>query len=199
MRLSVLVSSLAIFAATSLVGPRPPWRGPPDASAAVSIQLSVDELVRASKWVVVATAADRYSTWEELGGARRIVTYTRLVVDEPVVGQPGGEVWVRTLGGAVGKVGQQVSGEARIATGARALFFLSDADGTPFVTGQAQGHFPLLLPDHKIPTLSMSPDAGTLLPRRGPAISAHHVLVGTPLDRAIGIILKAQRARDAGQ
>jgi len=169
MRLSVLVSSLAIFAATSLVGPRPPWRGPPDASAAVSIQLSVDELVRASKWVVVATAADRYSTWEELGGARRIVTYTRLVVDEPVVGQPGGEV------------------------------FLSDADGTPFVTGQAQGHFPLLLPDHKIPTLSMSPDAGTLLPRRGPAISAHHVLVGTPLDRAIGIILKAQRARDAGQ
>ncbi len=61
---------------------------------------------------------EQRSQWEELGGARRIVTYTRLSIDRPVAGQPDGEIWVRTLGGAVGDIGQQVSGDAQLKIGA---------------------------------------------------------------------------------
>ena len=43
---------------------------------------------------------------------RRIVTYTRLRIDRMVDGNPQAEVWVRTLGGHVGDIGQHVDGEA---------------------------------------------------------------------------------------
>src|SRR5207247_4625592 len=103
--------------------------GPPDAAAAVSILMTLDELVAASRYVVVGTAQDRYSQWEELGGGRRIVTYTRIKVERAVAGEAPGEVWVRTLGGVVGKIGQSVSGEAQIPVGTKSLLFVPTAEG----------------------------------------------------------------------
>ncbi len=159
-----------------------------EAQASVSVLMSVDELMQLSNDVVVATAVERKSQWEDLPSGRRIVTYTRLVVDETVTGSGRSEIWVRTLGGKVGRLGQIVSGEAEIALDARALLFLADVDDgaghtITIVTGRAQGHFPLDESGAE-PVLKASPDAGLLLPRRGPAVSAQEVLVGKKLGEA---------------
>src|SRR4051794_24684786 len=115
MKRRALLLALAVAAPTALASP-PSTPGLPIASAeaAVSVLVSLDELVAASTYVVVATAGERRSVWEDLPSGRRIVTYIRLSVEQTVAGAPGGEVWVRTLGGVVGKLGQAVSGEAQI-------------------------------------------------------------------------------------
>ncbi len=161
-----------------------PLEGPRRAEASVAVLISLDELVQSSTFVVTATAAERKSQWEELPSGRRIVTYTRLVVDQALAGKPGAEVWVRTLGGAVGKIGQAVSGEAKINEGSRGLFFLTKAGDAVVVTGLAQGHFPLVTDDKGAVRLASSPDAGTLIPRRGPVISARELLLGASLEDA---------------
>lgn len=164
------------------------------AEAAVSLLLSLDELVAASRLVVVATPRERRSVWEEVGGSRRIVTYTRLEVERSVVGEEAREVWVRTLGGAIGRVGQQVSGEASPRVGEKGFFFLADAGAALVVAGMAQGHFRVLADAEGRERLRPSPDAGTLLPRRGPAISAREFLLGRSPSDAAEQVLRA-RAR----
>ena len=162
----------------------------------MSVLLSLDELVATSKYVVVGTAMERYSVWEDLAGGRRIVTYTRMKVENAVVGAAGGEVMVRTLGGVVGRIGQQVSGEASISLGSTSMLFLADADGALVVSGMAQGHYPIVS-DSKGPSrLASSPDAGALLPRRGPMISARERLLGTPLDSAVDAVKRTRRVLD---
>jgi hypothetical protein len=178
--------------------------GPREAQAAVSIQLSLEELALATSYVVVATAMEQHSQWEELGGSRRIVTYTRLSVERTVAGEPDQEIWVRTLGGVVDKIGQQVSGDARLAPGSRSLLFLKKVDTAVVVAGMAQGHYPVV--EEEAPSvgagvrrgvvrrLASSPDAGAILPRRGPAISAREQLVGATLDGAIEAVTRTWRA-----
>jgi hypothetical protein len=100
--------------------------GPPEAHAAVSVLLSLDELVGASAHVVVAKAlpGESRSVWEDLPGGRRIVTYSKFQVERSIGGaSPGQTVEVRTLGGIVGDVGQAVEGDAKIAAGERAVLF----------------------------------------------------------------------------
>lgn len=173
-----------------------------EAQASVSITLSVDELVQASNAVVVATALERRSQWEDLPSGRRIVTYTRMSIDETVAGDLSrSEVWVRTLGGKVGNIGQQVSGEADLALQTRSLLFLADADdgngrSITVVTGAAQGHYPID-ESGKEPILKASPDAGTLLHRRGPTLSAAEVLVGKKLDEGRGAVRDASQRFEA--
>jgi hypothetical protein len=202
-----LALALALPAFTAMGTPD----GPRPASAAVSIQLSLDELVGHATFVVLATPMERHSAWEELPGGRRIVTYTRMSVERSVTGQAGNEVWVRTLGGTVGRIGQHVSGEARFTMGERSVVFLSRVDGAVVVTGLAQGHYPVLAdPEPAAPVrapaaaskiasarLRASPELGTILPRRGPAIGAHEQLVGATLEAAIDAISRARKAQDA--
>lgn len=181
--------------------------GPRAAQAAVSVQLSLEELASRAAFVVVATATEQRSQWEELGGSRRIVTYTRLSVDRPVAGQPDGEVWVRTLGGVVGDVGQQVSGDAQLRIGAQAMIFVSRAGSAMVVSGMAQGHYPVVngeetarvagAPRIAVRRLAASPDTGTVLPRTGPAISAREQLVGATLDAACEAVSRAWKASHA--
>jgi hypothetical protein len=159
-----------------------------EAAASVSVLMTLDELVSSSDEVVVARAVERKSRWEDLPSGRRIVTYTRLQIDETLAGTERSELWVRTLGGVVDKIGQQVSGEAQIALDRRAVLFLAEIDdgsghGVTIVTGMAQGHFPLDESGSE-PKLAPSPDRGALLPRRGPSISAAEVLVDQPISVA---------------
>jgi len=161
----------------------------------VSILLSLDELVQQSAYVVVATAAEQKSQWEDLPGGRRIVTYTRLVVENAVVGKPDSELWVRTLGGAVGDIGQAVSGEAQIVPGSRSFLFLAKTAGGTVVTAMAQGHFPIAADASGVRKLAPSPDAGTLLRRRGPSLSAREMLVGSTVEQAMDTVRRVQRER----
>jgi hypothetical protein len=158
----------------------------PAAHATTSVLLTLDELVLASERIAVVRATERKSQWEEVAGSRRIVTYTKLEIDQTVDGpDQASSVWVRTLGGRVGDLGQHVAGEAQLRLGERALVFLARGEGAVVVAGMAQGHFPIVELDGARPKLAPSPDAGRLLPRRGPSLSAREALVGKALDEAL--------------
>ena len=86
-------------------------RGPREASASVAIAASLEDLARASTVIARVTPVERTSAWED----GRIVTTTRVRVDEVVAGSVAGstrELRVRTLGGRVDTIGQIVEGEA---------------------------------------------------------------------------------------
>jgi hypothetical protein len=128
--------------ATGLLGTILP-AAPASAGAAVSI--SLNELVRRSRRIILGTSVGGESRWEVVAEQRRIVTYHQLRTDELVAGDAAeNQLVVRTLGGRVGEVGQIVHGEAMIVRGQPALLFLSDTS-RPFhyVTARAQGHYPV--------------------------------------------------------
>jgi hypothetical protein len=194
---SLALAAVVAFPAAFGLLPGAPLVAPREAVAGVSVLMSLEELSAASTHVVVARAIDRTSAWEDLAGARRIVTYTRLAVERTVVGAPATELVVRTLGGVVDGIGQAVSGEAQISLGKRALVFVAQGEGSLVVTGMAQGHYPIVEREKEPPRLGPSPDAGMLLPRRGPAVSAREELLGATLDAATAAVVRARKATDA--
>lgn len=196
-RASVLAAALLV-PTVLIVSPNARSVGPGAAEAAVSVVVSLNELVSVSTHVVVAKAVERQSLWEDTPSGRRIVTYTRVDVERSVAGDAGTSVWVRTLGGAVGSTGQTVSGEAVIPLGSRSLLFLLKSGSTFAVSAMAQGHYPIVV-DGAVTRLAGSPDAGTLLLRRGPNIAAREVLVGTTIDKALQLIGEARRAQKQGK
>jgi hypothetical protein len=161
-----------------------------EASATTSLLMTLDELCKASDQIALVEPLERTSRWEQLGGSKRIVTYTRLSVVENVAGKKRSELWVRTLGGTVDRIGQYVAGEASFTIGERSVVFLADMDGVPVVTGLAQGHFPLELKENEL-VLRSSPDPGNLLPRKSGKGSAREALVGAKLDPALSKIRTA--------
>jgi hypothetical protein len=176
--------ALAVLPALALAPDGTPSR----AEASVSIAASLDDLVARSTYVAVGTAVDRKSVWEEIGNSNRIVTYTRVDFDRTVFGKAPRSAWVRTLGGAIGKIGQSVSGEAQLAIGQRALLFLADVNGVVVVVSRAQGHF-VVNADQK---LGPSPDVGGIVRPSGPVVGpAREVRVGGPLEDAIRTIVDA--------
>jgi hypothetical protein len=189
--------STACFAALlalTLQGPGrlfPPYRLVAEASAAVSIAYSLEQLVAESPRVVLAEVVEQKSEWAFVAGSRRIVTHSRLRSLESVYGDADKDVWVRTLGGAVGRIGQQVTGEAAFTTGERAVVFLTHAvDGAWVVTGMGQGHYPVRIGRSPAgsATLAASPLLGELLRRKSSEPSAHARLVGRPVTEAIAAI-----------
>jgi len=197
MRARAALLALAFLApAAAIVSPHTSSLGPPPAEAAVSLLVTLDELVQSSSYVVVGTAAEHHSAWEETSSGRRIVTYTRIDVERSIAGEPGSSIWVRTLGGTVENIGQYVSGEAQLTPGSRSMLFLHKEGPLVVVTEMAQGHFPVIADDKGVTRLGPSPDAGALLPRRGPSISAREVLVGATLERGIGAVQEARRSHE---
>lgn len=138
-----------------------------DAGASVSIQVTWDGLLRESTAAVIATPTDSESAWED----GRIYTYTHVHVDRAIAGEltTGGDVWVRTMGGVVGKVGQRVEGEAVLAPGHSSLLFLHSGGTAPAgifqVTARGQGQFPVVPSSDPAapPTLVRSTAAGMLV------------------------------------
>lgn len=138
--------------------------GSESAEAAVARALAIRELVAQSKRVVVATALEQACEWQVIGGSRRIVTLTRVRVEELVTGAApeASELMVQTLGGRVGKIGQLVEGEADLAVRESSLVFTREVlSGLYGVTAMAQGHYPIaveargkvLRPSRSLPSL----------------------------------------------
>jgi hypothetical protein len=136
-RRSVLFGGLAATIGFSLEG---------SAQATVARALSLSELVHQSGHGFVGTPGDSFSRWETIGKRSRIVTYTSVRADYALdVRGPGtAEVMVRTLGGAVGDIGQTVPGEALLVKGEpTAVFVQAIAQDLFVVTGMAQGLYPV--------------------------------------------------------
>ncbi len=117
------------------------------AEASSALALSLGDLVKKSASVVVVTGLAKSSSWQVIGGNRRIVTDTRVRIEELVRGADPStsELLVRTLGGQVGNIGQLVEGEAELALGEPSLTFMTALEPTLFgVTAMAQGHYPVV-------------------------------------------------------
>jgi hypothetical protein len=175
---------------------------PRSAAASTFVELSLSDLVTKSTLVLAATPVDARSLWEdsEGGRGRRIVTYTRLRVDRVIDGRVAAEVWVRTLGGHVGDIGQHVEGEAVLVSSKASLLFLRALnDGTHAVVGMSQGQYPLEpASDGTLIRLQPSRALGHLI-RKGAALSIDHpparlVLSGQTLDEAARLVLAERRA-----
>jgi hypothetical protein len=176
-----------------------PW--PRSASASTFVELSLAELVSKSTLVVAATPLESTSLWQDGDGrGRRIVTFTKMRVDRVIDGRPPAEVWIRTLGGEVGDIGQHVEGEAVLPVGKPGLLFLRNlTDGTHAVVGMSQGHFPLQLAEGGGPTKLLPPvGMGRLVARAdllgAPNPPARLVLAGRTLDDAAKLIVAERRA-----
>lgn len=152
------------------------------ASATIARSLSLPVLVRGSARVLVVTALASESHYEELGRRKRIVTDTRVRVEEVVAkGEPdSAELLVRTLGGSLGRLGELVHGQAHLVLGkACVAFLLQGPDGLHYVNGMAQGHYPLR--GASVRQLSASPDLPKIIDFDSSAVKA---LVGSELGAA---------------
>lgn len=162
---------------------------PRPAQATLFRGLTLEELSRTSQLIVLGTALEANSHWETLGGRRRIVTDTRVRVEDVLEkGSPDSEVLVRTLGGTIGDIGALVPGEAVLNLDQRAVLFLSSQANVQRVTGMAQGHYPMLVDAKKTWRLTPSPRSAELV---GKADLAVKRLSGLELPQARALIREA--------
>jgi hypothetical protein len=162
------------------------------AQATTAHAVSLPELVRRSTRIARATALDSFARTEDIGGARHIVTYSRLRIDDSIQGASAdSETLVRTLGGRVGDVGEIVHGEAELSLNETSLVFLmADPNGVELVTAMAQGHYPVAVDRVGVPRLQLSRNMPHLL---GAANSAVAQLAGKSLPEARALIVGARR------
>jgi len=152
------------------------------ASATIVRALSLPALVQSSRRIVVVTALAAESHFEELGRRRRVVTDTRVRIEEALAKANGidSEVLVRTLGGTVGQLGERVHGQAQLVIGEPCVaFLLQGPDGLHYVNGMAQGHYPLRGATER--RLSRSADLPEIIDFDSSAVKA---LVGSELGAA---------------
>src|SRR5262245_48865217 len=166
--------------------------GAGSAEASVARAIAMTALIQRSRSVVLGTPLSAYSEWAEIGDARRIVTLTRVRVDEHVARDKpdASEVLVRTLGGRVGKLGQLVHGEAELRQSETCMLFLHDDDpGLSSVTAMAQGHYPLLA-DSRGRWLKKSPGLAKLIAAPDAAVER---LSGQGLEAATRMVREAAK------
>ena len=152
------------------------------ASATTVRSLSLPALVKGSGRILVLTALSAESHYEELGRRQRIVTDTRVRVEEVVAkGSPEtSELLLRTLGGSGGALGERVHGQAQLLLGQTCVcFLLQGPDGLHYVNGMAQGHYPVH--GSSLKQLKASPDLPRILDFDSSAVKS---LVGSELSRA---------------
>jgi hypothetical protein len=160
----------------------------------------MSELVAGATLVIAGTPLESRSLWENDAHGRRIVTYTRVRVERLLDGPPQSEVWVRTLGGEVDEIGQQVAGEAALRVAQPSLLFLKGrVDGTQAVVGMEQGQYPLdARPENGSAKVRAPRQTGHLVPKAqalgSPRPPARHALVGHSLDEIAQLIAAERRA-----
>lgn len=165
---------------------------PEAAEASVFRALSIEALVGASERVSLVNALAAECHYQDIAGARRIVTDTRVRVERPIRGSTSeSELMVRTLGGIVGNQGERVDGEAALVLGESALLFLLRLeDGEHGVVGMAQGHYPLRADGSGLRRLRLSPRLPPVVRANGVPASAR--LAGLAIDAAAQLIREAR-------
>ncbi len=192
-RFSRAVASLPAFVLSLGVALGSPLVGPlfaTDAAASVSIAATWDGLLQQSSTAAIVTAVESKPVWEN----GRIYTYTHVHVDQGVAGElgTGGETWIRTMGGVVGNVGQQVEGEAAFAPGDSSLLFLRPGPpGSYVVTARGQGQFPVVRDTPTAPPrVVRSSSVGMLVPPRATAAGAPRLAADVMHGRLVDDVVK---------
>jgi hypothetical protein len=157
--------------------------------------VSLTDLIARSTRILRATPLEGSSRFEDVGGTRHIVTYTRLRLDELIAGSPNEpELLVRTLGGHVDKLGEIVHGEAQLIPNEACVVFLrANADGIDEVTEMAQGHYPLASDPSGVLRLQPSRNVAHLVANQSSPNMAVVRLSGLQLHEARDLIRGARR------
>jgi hypothetical protein len=161
------------------------------AAATLMRGLSLKAMVGRSQHVLLLTALESHCLYTEIAGRRAIVTETRLYIDDVIAKETpsDGELVIRTLGGQLDGVGELVHGQAEFSQGGQCVTFLTRGDDdTLWVTGMAQGHFPVDSTTSE-QRLTASPHLPAIRDWEGCAVRA---LVGRALPEARQLILKAK-------
>ena len=172
------------------------WQSQIEATVVRAMPLA--ELVGMSEWVVVATVQSSRSHYETIGGSRRMVTDTQLLVSEALTpnrssaGIGSATITVRTLGGTVGEVAQLVPGEAVLTSGSTQLLFLDDGRGDSVfrVSAMAQGQYPVATDADGARKLRPSPGLDVVV---NPQQSAVAVLAGRSVEQARALVNNARK------
>jgi hypothetical protein len=154
--------------------------------------LSLSALVLRSRQVLVLSTLESRCRYAQIGGRRTIITETRARVTQVVhqLEASDAEVSICSLGGVLDGVGELVHGQAEFAPGAACLAFLSRAqDESLWVTGMAQGHYPLDTTASE-PALQASPHLPTIVDFER---SAARALIGQRLSQARRLVLEASQ------
>ena len=155
--------------------------------------LDLRTLVERSSDIVVATVVSQSSRWES--GRRRIITDVELHRESLVDGDVGPTFSIRLLGGAVGEVGMQVTGEAQLESGATYLLFLRAVQGTHRPVGMTQG---VMKVEHTVAGPVVQPGGGglSLVRRSGGSLMPGRPALETarPLDGWLEEVRAALRA-----
>jgi hypothetical protein len=165
---------------------------PARARAGYAMGLTLEQLSRGSQAICVAAAIEATSHWTIVAGARHIVTDVRVLVDDVIAGTKlaAEPVLVRTLGGAVGRTGERVSGEALLVVGEPAVLFITpETEGIRTVMGMAQGHFPLRTQAPRVLRLTQSPQLSDIMAAEHSAVRR---LTGRTLAEARILIREAR-------
>ena len=150
------------------------------AEATLMRGLPLRSMIAQSEHVVLLTALESRCLSIPIGGRPALITETRLRVEDAFAQRvpKSSELLVRTLGGVLDGVGELVHGQAEFARAVRCLAFLTRGpDDSLWVTGMAQGHFPVSEATGA-PLLAASPHLPTL---RDFEHSAVRTLVGQNL------------------
>jgi hypothetical protein len=184
-RRSFLVGLPACVAGTALALP---------ANAGAAVPISLAELVWTSSAIVIGSPLEATSHWEQDGDTRRIVTVSKVEVLQPLDRRAprDSHLYVQTLGGRVGGIGQVVHGEASLDRGHPQVLFLTPGTlGRLRVMGMAQGHYPLRDDVSGTPRLRQSPRLGDFFVQdpygavarlRGTTVSACEQMIAEELD-----------------
>jgi hypothetical protein len=170
------------------------WAG--GAGASVSIAVTWDGLLRDSSAAVIVTPTETRGVWEN----GRIYTYTVVRIDRAVAGNlaAGSSIWVRTMGGVVGKIGQIVEGEAVLTPGQSSLLFLHAGPASVYeVTARGQGQFPVVRDTQAGPRLVRGTSIGALMPPRGSAPQAEAPRLAAEVVHGRGVEDVARDVADA--
>lgn len=152
--------------------------------------VSLPTLVQRSRHVLLLSALESRSRYLEIAGRRAIITETRTLVSQVIreVAPSAREVLVCSLGGVLDGVGELVHGQAELTPGTSCMAFLTAAaDGTLWVTGMAQGHYPLSSGSDE-PSLLASPHLPTMVDFER---SAARALIGQRFTQARRLVLEA--------
>ena len=166
--------------------------------ATVVRAMPLPELVSMSEWVVIAQVQSSRSHYETIGGMRRMVTDTTLIVNEALSPNRSSSdvematVVVRTLGGTMGEVAQLVPGEAVLTKGPNHLLFLDEAsgDGIFRVAAMAQGQYLVNTDEKGVRTLRPSPGLDVVV---NPTQSAVAALAGRTVEQARALVTNARK------
>ena len=110
------------------------------ARATAVLHFTLDDLTDRATLIVHATITKSEAAWD--AGHHKIWTTHTLTVKETLKGTHADTLTCRTRGGAVGRLAQQVSGEANLVTEAEYVLFLKPDDEKQYrVIGLNQGAF----------------------------------------------------------